>query len=214
MLIEQITESLGRYLLAIYHLAAENKVARSKDIAEVVGVSRPSVTGALQKLEKTGMINYEPYGYVSLTDAGDGLARKLLLKHRATQDFLQLALGLPHERAQEVSAQIEQSLPADVLCRLVQFNNFYRNNPGKRFDWDPGCRHLCEHLYGMHGPGGRCADDDSPGGPAPGSVDNNEAFREPVPVKADSPGRRGDNPLEEPPGSPISPVSRLPNGID
>ncbi|WP_018526165.1 metal-dependent transcriptional regulator [Alkalispirochaeta alkalica] len=204
---EQITESLGRYLLAIYHLAAENRVARSKDIAEVVGVSRPSVTGALQKLEKAGMINYEPYGYVSLTDAGDGLARKLLLKHRATQDFLQLALGLPHERAQEVSAQIEQSLPADVLCRLVQFNNFYRNNPGKRFDWDPGCRHLCEHLYGMHGPSGRCADEGD-------DVSLQEAVSHntgPVPTAGEGPEQ---TPRQRASSRPKSPVSRLPNGID
>ncbi|TVR67581.1 MAG: metal-dependent transcriptional regulator [Spirochaetaceae bacterium] len=149
---EAITDSLGRYLLAIHELSMEHQVARSKDIAEVVCVSRPSVTGALQKLNKMGLIDYEPYGYVRLTDAGTAEARKLLLKHKATQDFLQLGLGLPEARAQEVSSQIEQSLPADVLCRLVQFNNFYRTNPEKRFDWDPQCRNLCELLYGMRGP--------------------------------------------------------------
>lgn len=149
---ETLSDSLGRYLLAIHELSLEHKVARSKDIAEVVCVSRPSVTGALQKLNKMEMIDYEPYGYVSLTDQGVAEARKLLLKHRATQDFLELALGLTKERAEEVSAQIEQNLPADVLCRLVQFNNFYRKNPDKRFNWDPQCRNLCEMLYGMQGP--------------------------------------------------------------
>lgn len=157
---EALTDSLGRYLLAIHQLSVEHKVARSKDIAEVVCVSRPSVTGALQKLNKAGYIDYEPYGYVSLTATGEGEARKLLLKHRATQDFLQLALGLAPDRAEEVSGQIEQSLPADVLCRLVQFNNFYRNNPDKRFDWDPQCRNLCELLYGTRGPVA-CSDDQS-----------------------------------------------------
>ncbi len=149
---EHLTDSLGRYLLAIHELSVENKVARSKDIAQAVCVSRPSVTGALQKLNKMGLIDYEPYGYVSLTENGVNEARKLLLKHRATQDFLQLALGLPEERAQDVAGQIEQSLPADVLCRLVQFNNFYRQNPDKRFYWDPQCRNLCEILYGTRGP--------------------------------------------------------------
>ncbi len=150
--IESITESLARYVLAIYELSVENKVARSKDIAELVGVSRPSVTGALQKLDKAGLIEYEPYGYVTLTRTGETQARQLLLKHRATQDFLELALGLPQSRAQGVAAQIEQHLPADVLCRLVQFNNFYRQNPDKRFDWNPACRNLCQILYGVEGP--------------------------------------------------------------
>lgn len=152
MATDSITDSLGRYLLAIHELSVDHSVARSKDIAEIVSVSRPSVTGALQKLHKMGLINYEPYGYVSLTSDGVNQTRTLLLKHRATQDFLQLALGLPQSRAEEVAGQIEQSLPADVLCRLVQFNNFYRNNPEKRFDWNPECRNLCELLYGMRGP--------------------------------------------------------------
>ncbi len=144
-----LTDSLGRYVLAIYELSAESRVARSKDIADLVGVSRPSVTGALQKLDKAGLIEYEPYGYVTLTDRGSAEARQLLLKHRATQDFLELALGLSAERAEIVSAQIEQNLPSDVLCRLVQFNNFYRRNPDKRFDWTPQCENLCQILYGL-----------------------------------------------------------------
>lgn len=149
---EQLSDSLSRYVMAIYELSLENKVARSKDIAGLVGVSRPSVTGALQKLAQMGLIQYEPYGYVVLTPDGEGQARQLLLKHRATQDFLEVALGLPAERARTVSAFIEQSLPADVLCRLVQFNNFYKSNPDKRFQWSPTCRNLCEIMYGMHGP--------------------------------------------------------------
>jgi DtxR family Mn-dependent transcriptional regulator len=155
--VDSLTDSLGRYVLAIYELSVENRVARSKDIAEVVGVSRPSVTGALQKLDKGGLIEYEPYGYVTLTARGEAQARQLLLKHRATQDFLKLALGLPEERSQEVAGAIEQHLPADVLCRLVQFNNFYRQNPDKRFDWNPRCKNLCQILYGVEGPK-RCHD--------------------------------------------------------
>jgi DtxR family transcriptional regulator, Mn-dependent transcriptional regulator len=149
---EQLTDSLARYVLAIYELSVDHKVARSKDIAGLVGVSRPSVTGALQKLAQMDLIQYEPYGYVVLTQHGEHEARQLLLKHKATQDFLELALGLPEERARAVAGAIEQSLPADVLCRLVQFNNFYRTNPDKRFQWSPTCRNLCEIMYGMHGP--------------------------------------------------------------
>lgn len=155
--VETLTDSLGRYVLAIYELASRGEAARSKDIADSVGVSRPSVTGALQKLDRAGLIEYEPYGTVRLNSRGLAQARQLLLKHRATQDFLELALDVPAERAMEVAAQIEQSLPADILCRLVQFNNFYRTNPDKRFDWSPHCQNLCQILYGVRG-AGECDD--------------------------------------------------------
>ena len=150
--VERLTESLGRYVLAIYELSVEKRVARSKDIAELVGVSRPSVTGALQKLDRAGIIEYEPYGYITLTPIGETQARQMLLKHRATQDFLKIALGLSGSRAEEVAAQIEQSLPADVLCRLVQFNNFYKEHPEKRCSWMRECKNLCRILYGVDGP--------------------------------------------------------------
>lgn len=146
-----LSDSLGRYVLAIYELSLEHNVARSKDIADTVGVSRPSVTGALQKLDKAGLIQYEPYGYVVLTTKGEAEARQLLLKHRATQDFLQIALGLSEERAESVTADIEQHLPADVLCRLVQFNNHYRQHPEMRYQWNPHCQNLCQILYGVQG---------------------------------------------------------------
>ena len=146
-----LTDSLGRYVLAIYELSVENRVARSKDIAETVGVSRPSVTGALQKLVKAGLIEYEPYGYVVLTADGMNEARQLLLRHRAMFDFLETVLGLSEARAIQVAGEIEQHLPGDVLCRLIQFNKYYRDNPAANYSWDPRCNNLCKMLYGVNG---------------------------------------------------------------
>lgn len=145
----ELTDSLGRYVLAIYEVALANRVARSKDIAELLGVSRPSVTGALQKLAKAGFIEYKPYGFVLLTARGEREARQLLLKHRAAYDFFAGVLGLTAERAQEVAAAVEHSLPADVLCRLVQFNNHYRRYTAEQYRWSPACSNLCATLYGL-----------------------------------------------------------------
>jgi DtxR family Mn-dependent transcriptional regulator len=65
-----LSASLEDYLEAIYNLAEAKKVARSRDIAEALGVSRASVTGALRALKEKGLIEHEPYGYVTLTEAG------------------------------------------------------------------------------------------------------------------------------------------------
>ncbi len=45
------------YLEAIFNLAGESSVARNKDIAELLGVSRSSVTGALRVLKEKGLAN-------------------------------------------------------------------------------------------------------------------------------------------------------------
>jgi len=43
-----LSASLEDYLEAIFNLAGESNIARSKDIAKLLGVSRASVTGALR----------------------------------------------------------------------------------------------------------------------------------------------------------------------
>ena len=49
---EKLSASLEDYLEAIYHLTARQDVARSKDIADSMGVTRASVTGALRALSE------------------------------------------------------------------------------------------------------------------------------------------------------------------
>jgi len=49
-----LSSSLEDYLEAIYNLTVESNIARSKDIAESLGVSRASVTGALRVLKEKG----------------------------------------------------------------------------------------------------------------------------------------------------------------
>ena len=71
----ELSASLEDYVEAIFNLVGESKVARCKDIAQSLGVSRSSVTGALRLLKDKGLANYEPYGYVTLTD--DGQRKKI-----------------------------------------------------------------------------------------------------------------------------------------
>lgn len=150
-----LTESQLQYLLAIYELSEEHGIARSREIAESLGVSRPSVTGALRSLAERGYVYYEPYGHVRLTDDGVQEARQLLLRHRAAYDFFVSVLGLSEDRADKIAGDLEKRLPGDLLCRLVQFNDYYKKQSGSRFQWEPHCSGLCTLLYGED-PDERC----------------------------------------------------------
>jgi DtxR family Mn-dependent transcriptional regulator len=65
-----LSENLEDYLETILELEKTQKVARVKDIAEMRGVLRGSVTGALKSLAEKGLINYEPYSFITLTRKG------------------------------------------------------------------------------------------------------------------------------------------------
>lgn len=149
---ESLTDSLGRYLLAIYELSGVDGYARPKDIADTVGVSRPSVSAALARLSDLGMVEHQRYGTVEITQSGRSEARRLLLKHRVTQDFMERVLGLPRERAETVSADLEPSMPADLLCRLVQFTQHYQSGNREAFEWTAHCGMLCRRVYGTEAP--------------------------------------------------------------
>lgn len=145
--INGLTDTQERYLEAIFRLETEQRVARVKDIAKTLNVKAPTVTNIVKGLAEKGMVDYEPYGIISLTEEGSQAGRDLMLRHRATLDFLHNVLGVPKSTAENVAGQIEHSLPSAVLCRLVQFNAHYANKVDDKFFWDSHCAGLCESRY-------------------------------------------------------------------
>ncbi|MFP4536391.1 MAG: metal-dependent transcriptional regulator, partial [Spirochaetaceae bacterium] len=140
----QLTETQESYVETIYRLESDRRVARVKEIAATLGVSSPAVTKTLKSLAELDLVEYEPYGLVSLTEEGRRIGRDLLLRYRATEDFLRSVLGVAPELAEEVADSFEHHMPASVLCRLVQFVDHYKNSVEKKFAWKHSCAHLCE----------------------------------------------------------------------
>ena len=83
-----LSESLEDYLEAIFELQTMNTVARSKDIAAKLNIKCGSVTGTLKKLADRKLINYEPYGYITLTPQGDKIAKEVTTRHNVFKHFL------------------------------------------------------------------------------------------------------------------------------
>jgi DtxR family Mn-dependent transcriptional regulator len=119
-----LSASLEDYLEAIYNLAGESKVARSKDIAELLGVARSSVTGALRILKKKGLANYKPYDYVTLTDAGRSAAAQIARKHDILKSFFVEVLGVDARTGQQAACKAEHTLGPKVISRLLSFIEF------------------------------------------------------------------------------------------
>lgn len=118
---EGISEALEDYLEAIYRTILRKNGVRVKDIAERLKVRNPSVTSALKNLEKRGLINYEPYGVISLTKRGLEAAVKLTEKHRLFKGFFMNILGVDQETADETACRMEHVVPKAVYIRLLQF---------------------------------------------------------------------------------------------
>lgn len=121
---KELSASLEDYLEAIFHLADGGDGARSKDIAGMLGVTRSSVTGALQLLREKGLANYEPYGCVTLTQQGQAAAREVVRKHDVLKSFFVDVLGVEKEAAQRAACRAEHALGSEIIGRLLCFMDY------------------------------------------------------------------------------------------
>ena len=116
-----LSESLEDYLETILELQTTNTVARSKDIAEKLNIKRGSVTGMLKKLAEQELINYEPYGYVTLTPKGKKIAQEIEGRHQVFRDFLHQIVGVDEQTADETACRIEHAMNAATFKKFKAF---------------------------------------------------------------------------------------------
>lgn len=141
--LKSLSASLENYLEAIYLLTQEKQVARSKDIADRLDVNRSSVTGALQALRDRELVNYEPYGYVTLTRRGATAARRVLRRHVALRDFFIKVLGIDSQEADTVACRLEHGISKHVSDRLIDFAHFVESCPRAGSTWIDGFGYRC-----------------------------------------------------------------------
>ena len=126
----KLSASLEDYLEAILNLSAKGSVARSKDIAELLGVSRASVTGALRTLSEKHLVNYKPYGFVTLTEEGRHHAQRVARKHEIIKSFFVDVLDVDETVAQEAACKAEHAFGPHIVDRLLNFMEFVSRHNG------------------------------------------------------------------------------------
>jgi DtxR family transcriptional regulator, Mn-dependent transcriptional regulator len=118
---QKLSASLEDYLEAIFNLGCDSEGARSKDVAEMLGVARSSVTGAMQALSEKGLANYRPYGCTTLTKSGRVLAAEVVRKHNILKSFFISVLGVDSDTAQQAACRAEHALGPEIIGRLLSF---------------------------------------------------------------------------------------------
>lgn len=131
---DNLSASLEDYLEAIFNLTGESKAAHSKDIADLLGVAKASVTGALRVLKKKQLVNYEPYGCVTLTENGRAVAAEVVKKHNILKFFFVNVLGIEPDIAQQAACESEHILGPEVIARLLSFIEFVSKNSEDGYD--------------------------------------------------------------------------------
>ncbi len=122
MYMTKLTRGLEEYLEVLYKLKLKGKkVFRIGEIAKMTNVSMASVNSAIRRLHELGMVKYEKYGYVELTEAGEKYARKMYESEILIFKFLHEILGVSKDVALEDACKIEHDLSNETLKKLEKF---------------------------------------------------------------------------------------------
>ncbi|MCP4308430.1 MAG: metal-dependent transcriptional regulator [bacterium] len=117
------SESEQMYLITVARAAEagnEGPVAISK-IADALDVSVPSANEMVRKLDNRGLLVYEPYHGVLLTDLGRRIADQVLRTRRLWATFLAEHLGFSPTDADEQACDLEHSTTPEAADRLAVF---------------------------------------------------------------------------------------------
>lgn len=120
----EISKREEEYLEAMYILQKNKGVIRVKDISKKLGVRPPSVVDALKKLSEKGVIEYEKYDRILLTEKGVEVAKSTYQKHLLLAKFFTEILGIPPEIAEEDACQFEHyvhEITAEKMKKFAQY---------------------------------------------------------------------------------------------
>ncbi len=118
----KIQKSSEDYLEAMLILEEEHGYIKSIDIANHLGVTKPSVSYAVKRLKESGYINMEPNGPIALTPPGRKIATRTYNRHKALSIFLEL-IGVDPDLADEDACKIEHDISHDTYVAICNFVN-------------------------------------------------------------------------------------------
>jgi len=124
----KLTESIEDYLEVMYILQNTQGSIKVKDIASKLDVKPPSVVQAVQKLSETGLVDYQRYGDINLTEKGLKVAIDVFNKHDILKEFL-IILGIESKIAEEDACSMEHILNPSTVQKMNKFVEFTKKNP-------------------------------------------------------------------------------------
>lgn len=105
----KIQKASEDYLEAMLMIREKKGYVRSIDVAEQLGVTKPSVSYATKRLRENGYITMDKDGLIDLTESGMEIAARIYERHKLLTEFL-IRLGVDEKTAREDACKIEHDV--------------------------------------------------------------------------------------------------------
>ena len=116
---ESLTGPVEDYLKAIYAIGKGTGAAATNEIAQRLALAPASVSGMVRRLADQGLLAYERYHGVKLTESGRRAALRTLRRHRVIEAYLAEALGYPWDRVHPEAERLEHAASDELVDRMA-----------------------------------------------------------------------------------------------
>ena len=117
------------YLKCILELKEKHGHVRSVDVACEMGVTKPSVSNAMKKLRREGLIRVDEDGYICFSETGKQIAEKVHNKHLLITKVL-MHIGVSENTASKEAHMIEHVISDETYRCLQDFHSDYEPKKG------------------------------------------------------------------------------------
>ncbi|MDG6221803.1 MAG: metal-dependent transcriptional regulator [Candidatus Bathyarchaeota archaeon] len=141
-----ISSKVEDYLRAIYEVVNKKGFVRIKDVARELDVKPPTAVEMMKKLDTKGLVVYEKYGGITLTDRGTQIAELIENRHETFKNFLEILL-VPKDVALKDAHILEHELTSNTIqqfSRFVEFITEYSERPMFMKRWMDEFKKYCE----------------------------------------------------------------------
>ena len=117
------------YLRGIYHLMEDGEEVKSVDLADYLHITKPSISGMLQELDKEDLVEYRKYSKLKFTSKGELIAKKLTFKHRIIESFLKNILHIDSENIHEEAHRLEHAFSDEAIEKIKKLVGNPKEDP-------------------------------------------------------------------------------------
>ena len=113
-----LSPAMEDYLKAIFCLTELSQRVTTQLLADHLSVAPASVTSMLKRLAESGLVVYEPYRGVELTESGRSIALEMVRHHRLLELYLTQALGFSGEAVHAEAERLEHFISEELEERI------------------------------------------------------------------------------------------------
>ncbi len=114
------TRSQEDYLKALYLLRGDERPVPTRDLAQRLGISSPSVSEMVTRLTAQGLVEHDRYRGQQLTREGRKVALELVRHHRLLEMFLVRVLGYRWDEVHDEAERLEHVISERMEARIFE----------------------------------------------------------------------------------------------